>query len=510
MADVHFKINGMEATAPDGSTILEAAQANGVELPTLCYLKDQNKIAACRMCLVEVKGARIPQAACITPVREGMEIETESELAKDSRRRNLELIAENHHLDCEYCPNYQDCELHALFVRYRVDTRKYGDFARKPQYDETSPHLGRDASRCILCRRCVSACAKQCVNAVAVLGRGINSEVGAPEGLGNSACIGCGQCAAVCPTGSIFVKDDTHSVWVTINQGKKPVIAVVAPAVSVALGEKLHEQTGTNVSGKLTAFLHKVGVKKVYAIAQTDTAAEKRKQIKEMASEGRTALSSDCPAFVRYVENFCPEFKENLICAPSPEMVCAKKAREAYAKESGVNPKDIMVVSISSCTAQKLERLRPEYEGVIDAAITTGELYDMLHHACLSRYTTLDVWRKLKPEPFDPLTEVKEWENAVEDDDKVQIIPDVIPGDLSGTVREFTFELNGTTLKGKAVSGIANAQKLLRDLKDGHADFDYLTVRACPGGCVAGGGQPKLTGKERNFEHPIEKRAAAL
>ncbi len=501
MADVNFKINGNEVSAPAGSTILEAARLNGVDIPTLCYLKNMNKLGACRMCLVEVKGARIPQAACIATIREGMEVFTESDLVKETRKKNLELIADNHHMDCEYCPNYQDCELNALFSKSGVDTRLHGDFAKAPEYDETAVHLGRDASRCIQCRRCASACAAQGVNAIAVLGRGIKAKVGAPEGLGNSPCVGCGQCAAVCPTGSIFVKNDTHPVWVKINQGKKPVIAVVSPAVGVALGEKFHEGLGENVSGKLVAFLHHVGVKKVYAVTPADTDAQKREQAASLIQSGKTALSADCPSFVKYIENFYPELEENLVKVPSPEIVSAKLAREAYAAESGEAPEDITVMSISSCTAQKMERLRPEYEGVIDAAITTTELYEMLHYSCLSRYTTLDVWRKLQPEPYDELPGCEA---------STDPLPDAIKGDVNGTVEELETEIGGVPVKVKTVSGLGNARALLDAVKDGTSDCGYICVRACPGGCVAGGGQPKLTGRERNFEDPMEKRATAL
>ncbi len=483
MSNVTFLLNGKEASASVGSTILEAARQNGAEIPTLCYLEGINKIGACRMCLVEVKGLRVPQAACITPVREGMEIETESDTVRNSRKMNLELIAQNHHLDCEYCPNYQDCELHALFVQYGVDTRKYGDFARKPEYDETAVHIGRDASRCILCRRCVSACAKQGVRAIGVLGRGASSKAAAYGGLGSSACVGCGQCAAVCPTGSIFIKDDTNRVWVTINQGKKPVIAVLAPDVGKAVGKKFHEAPGQDFTGKLIAFLHKVGVKKVYSVNDADTASAKGEDILRKKAEGKVALSGDCPAFVKYVENFWPDLRENLTAAPSPETETARLARKAYAIESGADPKDITVISISSCTAQKMERLRPENEGVIDAALTTVEIYNMLHHACLSRYTTLDVWRGLSPEPFDLIDP--------EGGKSPSYIPDAVPGCLSGEVSECTSVICGEEVAVKTVSGLGNAKELLESVRNKEAGCDYISVRACPGGCINGGGQPK-------------------
>lgn len=500
MSNIAFKLNGALVSAPAGTTILEAARLNGVEIPTLCYLKDTNKIGACRMCVVEVKGARVPQSACNTPVREGMEIETESELVVKSRRMNLELIAENHHLDCEYCPNYQGCELHTLFTRYRVDTRKYGDFAKKPEYDETAVHLGRDASRCILCRRCLSICARQGVNAIAVMGRGADSKVAAPEGLGSSICVGCGQCAAVCPTGSIFVKDDTRKVWVALNQGKKPVIAVVHPAVGTALGERFYEEPGTNVTGKLTAFLRRVGVKRVYDTNGIDAAGNKRAEIAEKMHGGKVALSGDCPAFYQYVENHYPELVDNLVKAPTAEIVVARRARAVYAAETGCDSKDIIVVSVSPCTAAKIGRLRPEHEGAIDAVLTTVEIAKMLHHACLSRYTTLDVWRKLSPEDFDTFG----------DSERSADLPDVLPGDTTGAIQECEIDVGGTTVRAKTVSGLGNAAALLDAVKNGTADCDYILVRACPGGCVNGGGQPKNPASVLNFDCMAAKRAAAL
>lgn len=500
MENISFTLNGNQVTAPKGSTILEAAKLNGVTIPTLCYLKDMNKIGACRMCLVEVEGARIPQAACITPVREGMVVKTESELAASSRRMNLELIAENHHLDCEYCPNYQGCELHTLFTRYHVNTRKYGNFSKKPEYDETALHLGRDASRCILCRRCVSACKKQNVNAIAVLGRGDTSRVAAPEGLGSSICIGCGQCAAACPTGAIFVKDDTRQVWVTLNQGKKPVVAVVAPPVGAALGEILHEPIGTNVTGKLVSMLHKVGVKRVYSMMEANAIDMKRSAVEAIVKSGKTAIASDCPAVVRYIENNYPELKNNLVDAPSQQIAAAMEARLAYAKETGANPDDITVITVTPCTAQKLERSYQEYEGVIDAALTTVEVAEMLHHACLSRYTLLDVWRKSEPEAFDPISDTA----------PAAQLPDAAAGDTSGAVRETTASCGSVELKCRTLSGMGSADALLREIAEGKAQYDYLAVRACPGGCVNGGGQPKVSGNVRNFENPAAARAAAL
>ena len=498
MENVTFILNGTQFSAPAGATILEAARLNGVEIPTLCYLKDVNKPAACRMCVVEVKGMRIPQAACVTQIREGMEIETNSDPVRDARRRNLELIAENHHLDCEYCPNYQGCELHTLFTQYGVNTRKYGDFAKQPDYDETSAHLGRDASRCILCRRCVSVCEKQDVRAIAVLGRGATSKVAAPEGMGASSCVGCGQCAAACPTGSIFVKDDTHKVWVTLNQGKRPVIAVVSPAVGAALGECFHEELGNNVAGKLVAFLKRVGVKRVYS-SKGANGSEKLTAVKALSGAGKIALSGDCQAFVRYIEHFYPDLKDNLVQAPPPEIVAARLARAAYAAEAGVDPTEVMVVNISACTSQKLTRLRPEHAGAIDACLTTVELYEMLHHACLSRYTTLDVWKKLEPAGFDTLEAAGG-----------PALPDAVPGDTSGAVAESEVTVDGTSLKVKAVSGLGNAKALLDRVRDGSIGCDYLAVRACPGGCVNGGGAPKQPGSVRNFTDYPAARAAAL
>jgi NADP-reducing hydrogenase subunit HndD len=499
MNDVTFLLNGAQVSAPAGATILEAARLNGVEIPTLCYLKELHRTAACRMCVVEVKGARLPVVACVTPVGEGMEIVTDSPQIRAARKENLERLAENHRLDCEYCPNYQGCELHALFVQYGVNTRKHGAFSKQPVYDETAAHLGLDSSRCILCRRCVGVCEKQDVRAIAVQGRGADARVAAPEGLGLSACIGCGQCAAVCPTGSIFVKDDTHKVWVALNQGKRPVVAVVDPAVGVALGERFHEELGGNAAGKLVAFLKRVGVRRVYS-TQGVGEARRLRAVQMRNGEGKTALSGDCQAFVRYVERFYPDLKEDLVEAPAPEIAAARLARSAYGAEAGVDPAQILVVSLSPCTAQKLTRLRPEYAGEIDAAVTTVELYEMLRRACLSRYTTLDVWKKLKPAAFDPLS----------GDGGGSVLPDAVPGDVSGAVSETRVTVDGAALRVKTVSGLGSARGLLDQVRQGTADCEYLVVRACPGGCVNGGGQPKLSGATRNFTDYAAARAAAL
>lgn len=479
MEMITLKINGCEVQAEAGATILEAARANGIDIPTLCYLKEVNEIGACRMCVVEVKNARTLMAACTTSVAPGMEVWTESEKVVASRRQTLSLLCANHHLDCEYCPRYLDCELHSLFVRYGLRAKKIGAFAVEPDLDQTAPHLVRDVDRCVMCRRCVAACHGQGIDAIAVLGRGSDSAVGAPLGLGNSNCIHCGQCITACPTGALFERDGTHAFRCVLEHPHEHVIAIVEPPVWAAVGEAFQEPVGTGVRGKLAAFLRRIGVELVYDLSREDDG--RLAEIREHLRSGGCVpfLSAACPAFTSCIEKNLPEWRENISQLPPPAFAAAQDIRSRSARKLGVDPQEIRIISISACTGQKAVTASG-----VDLAVTTRELVKMLRTACVSMSTSLQVWNALPEEPFD-------------NDDR-EMPPALMPLPLpEGGVKDVQLDLDGVAVNACVVSGSAHGIRLLRDVADGRAFYDYIEVRACPGGCLAGGGQPRHT-------HPLQ------
>lgn len=521
MEMITFKINDMEIEAPAGTTILEAARNAGIDIPTLCYLKNINEIGACRMCVVEVKGARTLMSACTTPVAPGMEVWTDSEKAVASRKQTLTLLCESHHLDCEYCPRYSDCELHAMFVRYGIRARKIGAFAVEPNLDKTAPHLVRDVNRCLMCRRCVAACHAQGVDAIAVLGRGNDACIGAPLGLGSSECIHCGQCITACPTGALFERDETHALRCALEYRDKHVVGIVEPPVWAALGEAFHEETGVNVRGKLAAFLRRIGFEKVYDLSREDDGrmAELRQRIAALrqtpdagavqtlktgaatgtdqtppdkcARASAPLISAACPGFLSYVSLHKPDWADSMSDLLYPAASVAGNLRQRSAQELGVSPTDIVIVSISACTAQKALKA-PD----VDLTITTRELAKALRTACVSLSTSLNVWRSLPDEPYDN-----------EEAPKRAFMP--LPPSAPG-VKDVALELDGTPVKACVVSGFSEGLKLLDAVQKGEASYDYIEVRACPGGCLSGGGQPRHDKPLQNEVCLAALRAKAL
>lgn len=456
---VKLKINDIPVEAPAGTTVLDAARRIGISIPTLCYLREINHEGACRMCVVEVKGARTLMSACTTAVSEGMEVQTHSETVLASRRHTLELLCANHHLDCEYCPRYSDCELHALLRDHGIPAKKLGQFYMKPQLDQTAPHLVRDTNRCLLCRRCVAVCHKQGVDAIALLGRGETTRVGAPLGVGNSNCVHCGQCTAVCPTGALVERDDTRLVRIALGHKDKHPVAIVAPAVWAAIGESFQDGTGVHNRSKLAAFLRRAGFERVYDLSRFP------------ASGGRSAgISSTCPSVACFIRRNFPGMEECVSGAAIPAAQAAGEYRKRAAEELGVPEAEIVVVSISSCTAEKAEKGTG-----VDVSITTRELVSLLRSACVSRSTALNVWRHLSGEAYD-------------NEDDASLPP----------------------VQAAQVSGLDRVGELLRAIRRGERPSEDVTLWACPGGCVNGGGQPRQKADVHNFEDLAAQRSAAL
>jgi NADP-reducing hydrogenase subunit HndD len=529
---VNLKINGMPVSAPKGATILEAARILGIEIPTLCYLKEINAIGACRICVVEVKGARTLVASCVYPVSEGMEVSTSSPLVLKSRKLTLELILSTHHRQCLSCVRSGNCELQKLCKDFRVDDEGRFD-GHNPEYpvDDTAVHMKRDDNKCILCRRCVAACSRwQNVSVIGPNDRGFNTHIGCAfdEDLGNVACVSCGQCIVVCPTGAIYEKDETDKVWAALADPTKHVIVQTAPSIRVTLGECFDFPVGTNVQGKMVAALRRLGFDGVF---DTDFSAdltimEEAHEFVERVKEGGTLpmITSCSPGWVKFCEHKYPEFIPNLSTCKSPQQMFGAIAKSWYAEKMGIDKKDIFVASVMPCTAKKFEvgRDAEEQYGVadVDVALTTREISRMINRAGIH-------FAELPDEEFDaPLNDATGaavifgttggvMEAALRtavDELTGEDLESVDYEEVRGTqgIKETTYHVAGLDVNVAVASGLQNAARLLDSVKSGEKSYHFIEIMGCPGGCINGGGQPVQPASVRNFVDLKAVRAAAL
>ena len=524
----------MPLSVPKGYTILEAARSAGINIPTLCYLKDINEIGACRICVVEVKGARSLVASCVYPVNEGMEVITNSPAVLKSRRLTLELILSTHEKKCLSCVRSGDCELQRLCKELGVEDSGKFDGAR-PEYelDTSAPHMYRDNNKCILCRRCVAACEN--LQAVGVIGpneRGFNTHIGCAfeAELGETACVSCGQCIVACPTGALSERDDTGKVWAALDDPDKVVIVNTAPSIRATLGEAFGMPIGTNVEGKMVTALRMLGFDKVF---DTDFAAdltimeEANEFIERVKNGGKLPLITSCsPGWVKFCEHYFPDMVDNLSSCKSPQQMFGAVIKTYYAEKMGIDPKKIVVVSVMPCTAKKFEAGRDDQSAAgvpdVDIALTTRELARMIDRAGI-------MFTELPDSEFDaPLgtatgagvifgatggvmeaalrTAVETLTDTKLDDQTMEF------HDVRGTegIKEASYQVGDLNVKVAVASGLANAKKLLTDIREGKAEYHFVEIMACPGGCVNGGGQPIQPASVRNFTDLKALRAAAL
>ncbi|MDO5111638.1 MAG: NADH-dependent [FeFe] hydrogenase, group A6 [Clostridia bacterium] len=532
MADtVKLTINGIPVEADKDSTILDAAVKAGIRIPTLCFLKDINAIGACRMCLVEVKGARGLMASCVTPVAEGMEVQTNTPKLRESRKKTLELTLSNHRMDCLSCTRSTNCELQALAQEYGVDTKAFANAVTEPDIDDSAVHLIRDNSKCILCRRCVAVCEKvQHVGVIGPIQRGFNTHIGSPFDmpLDSTSCVHCGQCIRVCPTGALTERDDTPKVWAALADPEKHVIVAPAPSVRAQLGECFGMPMGTNVEGKLAAALHRLGFDGVFDV---DTAAdvtimeEGTELLERLANGGKLPLITSCsPGWIKFCEYYYPEFVENISSCKSPQQMFGALTKTYYAEKMGIDPKDIYVVSIMPCTAKKFEVGRPDQSASgypdVDVSLTTRELASMIKVAGI-------VFEELPEETFDPIFGVASGAAHIFGatggvmEAALRTVAEIVTGkpleklefnDVRGIagIKEAEYDLAGTKVRVAVASGLENASKLLDRIKSGEANYHFVEIMACPGGCVNGGGQPIVPGYVYNTKDVRAIRASAL
>ncbi len=531
MEMVNIKINNMPLSVPKGISILEAARTAGIEIPTLCYLKKINEIGACRICMVEVKGARSLVTACVYPVNEGMEIFTNTERVRKSRKMTLELILSTHDRKCLSCVRSGTCELQQLCKEFGVDDEGRFDGANPVhEYDDSAIHMIRDNGKCILCRRCVAACQAQHISVIGANARGFDTHIGSAfeRPLDSVACVSCGQCIVNCPTGAIYEKDDTAKVLEAINDPEKFVVVHTAPSIRVTLGECFGMHIGTNVQGKMVAALRRLGFDMVFDTdfgADLTIVEEANEFLGRVQNGGVLPMITSCsPGWIKYCEHYYPDMLDHLSTCKSPQQMSGAIIKTWYAEKMGIDPKDIVVVGIMPCTAKKFETKRDDQAASgypdVDYSLTTRELGRMIESAGI-------YFKHLPDEEFD---------NPLGDSTGAAVIFGATGGvmeaalrtaveklsgeelksldftEVRGTdgIKEASYTVNGMEVKVCVVSGLANANTIMEKVKNGTADYHFIEIMGCPGGCVNGGGQPIQHAVVRNFVDLRARRAAAL
>lgn len=528
---VNIKINGMPLSVPKGSTILEAARYANIDIPTLCYMKDRNEIGACRICVVEVKNARSLMAACVYPVSEGMEVLTNSPRVIKSRKHTLELLLSAHDKRCLSCVRSGNCELQALCNEYGVeDENHYAGSMPVRQIDDSSYHLVRNNNKCILCRRCVAACQEQFVSVIGANNRGFDSDIGCAfnQKLADVACVSCGQCIVNCPTGALTEKDQTDEVFAALADPEKHVIVQTAPSIRVTLGECFGMPIGSNVKGKMVASLRRLGFDKVF---DTDFSAdltimeEANEFIERVQNGGVLPMITSCsPGWVKFCEHYYPECLPHLSTCKSPQQMAGAIFKTWYAQKNGIDPKNIVSVSVMPCTAKKFEVHRDDQSAAgmpdVDISITTRELARMIKRAGIN-------FLNLPDEDFDPALGESTGAGAIFGatggvmEAALRTAADVLTGKSNDSIeykevrgtegfKEAVYNVAGMDVKVAVVSGLENANALLAKVKDGTADYHFIEVMCCPGGCVNGGGQPIHPASVRNFTDLKGIRAKSL
>ena len=528
---VNLIIDDTPISVKEGTTILEAARKVNIDIPTLCFLKDINEVGDCRMCVVEVEGRRGFATACIQKVEEGMVVRTNTEAVIEARRLVLDLILSNHDRECLTCTRNGNCELQKLAQDFNMMEIEYQGERNKHEIDNLSPSIVRDFNKCVLCRRCVATCKKvQGIGAIDCAERGFKSCVSTESGnsLNDVNCTLCGQCIEACPVGALKEKDNTKEVWSKLRDKDTYVVVQTAPAVRVALGEEFGMKIGTNVEGKMVAALRKMGFDKVF---DTNTAAdltiiEEGNEFIERLTNGGTfpMITSCCPSWVKYIEMNYPEQLEHLSSCKSPHQMFGAIIKSYYAEKMSIDPAKIFVVSIMPCIAKKYERTRSYEDGAgypdVDAVITTRELARMIKQAHIE-------FLELEDEKFDdPLGEstgaaaifgttggvmeaaLRTVAEKLEGKELEKVEFEQTRGEQG--IKRAELEIAGKKVKIVVASGLKNAQTIMDEIKSGKADYQFVEIMSCPGGCVMGGGQPIKSSKVRSQVDVRAKRADAL
>ena len=518
---VKITIDGREYNVPKDSTVLEAAKSVGVKIPTLCYHPELRLEGACRVCVVEVKGGRSLVASCVYPVNEGMEVTTNSKKVRDARKNVVELLLANHPEDCLSCQRNLNCELQTIASDLGVRDIKFTGEKAQYEIDDTNPSLIRDPNKCIKCGRCVRACSEiQGLSVYSFVNRGFESIV-APAfnlGLKDVACTFCGQCAVVCPTGAIVERDNTADVWAAINDPTKHVIVQTAPATRVGLGEALGLPAGSAVTGKMVEALKRLGFDKVFDTnftADLTIMEEGTEFIGRVTNGGVLPMITSCsPGWVNFIELKYPDLLPHLSTAKSPQQMFGALAKTFYAEKAGLDPKDIVSVSIMPCTAKKFEAARPEMTSNqggyrdVDYVLTTRELGRMIKQAYID-FNNLPESQYDAPMGIGTGAAVIFGATGGVMEAALRTVAVVVSGKeleniefkdvrgLTGIKEALIPVMEGLTVKVAVAHTLSNAAKLLDKIRAGEAsDYHFIEIMACPGGCASGGGQPILKSPE--------------
>ena len=522
----NIKINGIDCQVKEGSNLVEACLSQGIVIPTLCYLKDFHESGACSVCLVEVKGAKTLLRACVTKVRDGMEVYTNTERVRQSRRVVVELILANHPKDCLACEKNQNCDLQKIAHELGIENIRYPRTRDKDlPVDCSSSSIIRDPNKCILCGRCIEVCSKiQEVNAIDFIKRGHSMQVSTffDAGLGNSECTNCGQCISVCPTGALTENNSVGDVWTALSKKEQIIIVQTAPAIRAAIGEAFGFAYGTPTTGKLVACLRKLGFTKIFDTqfsADLTIIEEGSEFLSRLSNKGKLPVITSCsPGWIKFGETFFPGILDNISTCKSPQQMFGAIAKTYYAQKMGIDPRNIKVVSIMPCTAKKFEALRPEINSAfsfwkdklaltkkesfpdVDYVLTTRELIRMIKEAGID-------YANLSDEGFDDPLGVSTGAATIfgatggvmeaalrsayfyltgRELENIEL--NAVRG-LSG-IKEAAVNIDGKEIKVAVAHGLGNARKLMEQVAQGKSPYHFIEIMACPGGCIGGGGQP--------------------
>ena len=525
-------VNHQPIEVDEGMTIWQACNSIGINIPSLCYFKDISANASCGVCVVEVKGVQELLRSCITEVTEGMEIITDSPRVREARKVNVELLLANHPEDCLQCDRNLNCELQQLAFNLGIHEKRFVRTRKEHvNKDETSLSLVRDPEKCILCGRCVAVCEQiQSVKAIDFSGRGLKTKISTfwDTGLGNSICINCGQCALICPTGAITERSAINEVWDELHDPEKVVVVQTAPAVRVGIGEAMGLPYGSLVTGQMVASLRKLGFSKVFDTnfaADLTIVEEANELVERIENKGTLPMITSCsPGWIKFIEHFFPSSLPHLSTCKSPQQMFGAIAKTYYAEQAGIDPRNIVVVSIMPCTAKKFEARRPEMDDAfrywkeklhlsekehfydVDYVLTTRELARMFKEVGID-------FSNLPEEEFDSPLGVSTGAGVIFGatggvmEAALRTAYEVITGSQLTNVdfvavrgmegiKEAEIDLNGTRLKVAVAHTLSNARTLLEQIENGTSPYTFIEVMTCPGGCLGGGGQPIPTDEE--------------